>query len=226
MIAFGTAVTDPEMYSRVGRASIDRVAEPDSVVLVREGFDSIQEPYNELLDEATALPGLEALVLLHQDIELTDDSLLERARPLLSDPRTGAIGPLGWRGMDLHRWSESGERLGRSVGPGVDIHHSAGPVEVEILDGVLLVLAPWVVRSVRFDPRFATDFHGYDADFSMRVRAAGGRLFCSDLPYHHHMARPWRDRAQFIRASVALARMWDPALRPLEWAPDFRGGPG
>lgn len=221
MLLFGTAVSSVDLYERIGLPSIQRIAEPGSRILTRVGYDSIQRPYNEMLDEACAEPDLEALVLIHQDLELTDGSLAKRIRPLLTDPRTGLIGLMGGRGVPPHRWASWEDRYGRSVGPGVDIRHTHGPQEVEFVDGMLLVLAPWVVRSLCFDERLAADFHGYDLDFGFRVRAARGRVFCVDAPYFHHIPVPWRDRAEFVRAGVRLAKRWDPALRPPEWQPSF-----
>jgi GT2 family glycosyltransferase len=219
MIAFGCATTSGQDYLAYAAPGIERVAEEGSLVMRRHGRSSIQEPYNEMMDEAAARDDLEALVLLHQDIELLDDSLLARVRPLLADPRNAVISPLGWRDVGLHRWSNSGNQYGRSRTPEMDVHHSAGSYEVDVADGVLFVLAPWVVRTVRFSGALAADFHGYDVDFCRRVRARGGRIVCNDIPYVHHMVRPWTDRAQFVRASRALAERWDPALRPPEWAP-------
>ncbi len=223
MIVFGTAISDREVYERIALPSIRRVREPDSPVLVREGYDSIQRPYNEMMDEAAGHPELEALILLHQDLELTDGSLLSRVRPLLKDPRTGLIGLLGACKVRLHCWTATENLFGTSVAPGVEIRHSVGSHEVQGVDGAMLVMAPWVVRSIRFGEALAERFHGYDVDFSLRVRAAGGRVICNDVPYIHHMSRLWEDDREAIRdAGIALARMWDPALRPREWAPAFR----
>lgn len=221
MVVFGVAVTDRELFEAIAQPSIRRVAEPDSVVLTRHDRDSIQEPYNEFLEQASRYSSLEALVLLHQDLELLDDSLLRRARPLLSEPGVGLIGAFGGRRVPPHYWSEAETLFGRAVTPTVDFHHSAGAHEVEVVDGQLLVVAPWVVRTLRFSEALAADFHGYDVDFSMRVRAAGGRVVCDDVPYCHRMARPWSDPVAVRRAGWEVAKMWDPAIRPPEWAPTF-----
>jgi GT2 family glycosyltransferase len=220
MIAFGTAVADERIYETVALPGIQRLAEPDSLVITRHGYDSIQRPYNEMLEEVADRADLEALILVHQDLELTDSSLLERARPLLRDPRVGLVGLFGARSAKLSHWIE-GELFGTSSGPMLRLRHSTGSHEVDLVDGALLVIAPWVVRALRFDERLGRDFHGYDVDFSFRVRAAGGRVTCSDVPYVHHMQRPWSDRAGFVRSLVAVRRMWDPQLRPPEWAGAF-----
>lgn len=174
-----------------------------------------------MMEEAGLREDLEALILLHQDLELLDDSLLDRARSQLRDPRVGLVGVFGGRRPQALLFMEGDRRRGRSMTPLVDAHHSRGPHEVEVVDGVLLVMAPWVVRSIRFNQALAEDFHGYDIDFCLRVRAAGGRVLCTDAPYFHHMQRPWSDGAQVRRAGYALAKLWDPKLRPREWDVSF-----
>lgn len=223
MIAFGCAVSDPDTFERVAMPSIERLAEPDSLLLTRVGCDSIQEPYNEMLAEAGARTDLEALILMHQDLELTDDSLLRRIRPLLRERGTGVIGLLGTRDTMLHRWTSPANVYGRAMTVGFDPeHYSSGAHEVELVDGTLLVLAPWVVRQLRFDEALAEDFHGYDVDLCLRVRARGGRVICDDVPHIHHRLAPWSDRGAVVRAASSLARMWDPALRPRAWAAAFK----
>lgn len=229
MIVFGCAVTDRETFDSLAMPGIRRVAEPDSVILTCHDRESIQEPYNEIMDAAARRPDLEALVLVHQDLELLDDSLLRRARPLLAEPGVGVIGLFGARGAPLYSWTSAKELFGRATTPPIDIHHSSGSFEVEVVDGSLLAIAPWVVRKIRFSEAFAEDFHGYDVDFCCRVRAAGGRVICDDAPYMHHMERPWTDSDAVRRAGWKLARMWDPALRPAAWAsafPPSAGAPG
>jgi hypothetical protein len=222
MIVFGSAVTDRAEFESVALPGINRAAGSNPVVLTRYGHDSIQEPYNEILDEAAGYEGLEALVLLHQDLELLDDSLPRRVRSLLDEPRVGVIGGYGGRRVPLHFWTETDDQFGRAAAATVDIRHSYGSHEVEVVDGSLLVLMPWVVRTLRFSEALAADFHGYDVDLCMRVRAAGGRVVCDDIPFCHRMRRPWTDPVAFQRAGWAVARMWDPALRPPEWAAAFK----
>jgi Glycosyltransferase like family len=224
MIAFATAVTDLATYEEVALPSIRRIAEPDSAILSRIGCDSIQRPYNEMMDEAAAMPGLEALVLLHQDLQLLDEDLLVRVRRVFRDPLVGLFGPLGGRASKLHRWLAPDEVFGFAIGPDqADLEEpriSVGPHEVDGLDGALLIAAPWVVRGVRFSEALAEHFHGYDVDISVRVRARGGKIVCEDFPCRHHMLFK-HDYAEQQAAGVALAKMWDPTLRPREWGPAF-----
>jgi GT2 family glycosyltransferase len=224
VIAFGTAVSDPAVYERIARPGIERLAEGDSRILTRGGYDSIQRPYNEMMDEAAGFADLEALMLLHQDLELVDDSTLERTRRVFDDPRVGLVGALGARASKLHCWLAPDEIFGFALGPEhmeEEIRISTGPREVDGVDGALLILAPWVVRSIRFGEALAERFHGYDVDLGARVRARGGRVICEDIVCRHHATTKHDYEAQ-ESAGVALAKMWDPALRPREWEPAFQ----
>ena len=80
MIVFGTAVTDPETYERCAVPGIDRAAEPDSAILAHQTAGSLFRNYNLLLDKAAAHEDLEALVLLHQDVELVDEDFAARVQ--------------------------------------------------------------------------------------------------------------------------------------------------
>jgi hypothetical protein len=220
MIAFGVAVTDRATYERFALPGIERASEPDSRLLTRQGL-TIRCAYNEIMDEAAAEPRLEALVLLHQDFELTDGSLPGWARCLLADPCVGLAGSLGARNATLHLWLASRELYGSVAAPGVERRFSSGPQQVDGVDGALLVLAPWVVRGLRFGAVGANGFHGYDVDIAMRVRAHGGTVWCEEIPHFHHR-EPKHDHDAQRLAGIELARMWDPALRPPEWAPAFQ----
>jgi hypothetical protein len=218
VIAFGTAVTDGAAYATMALPGIERAAEADSLVLTREGHGSIQRACNELLEEAAERSDLEALILLHQDLELRDDTLLARLRPLLADPRVGLLGLAGGRGLRSLAWWES-DLYGAAYVPAQSTRFSRGSFEVDVVDGVLLVLAPWAVRMLRFDEAFAADFHGYDVDIALQVRSVGGRVIATDVEYFHHWLKdPAEDRASWVRNAVRLQRKWDRGLWPAAWS--------
>jgi hypothetical protein len=220
MIAFGIAITDRAVYEWFALPGIERAAEPDSAILTRTDR-SIWRAYDELMDEAAGLVGLEALILLHQDLELTDGSLPGRLRRLFEDPRTGLVGSLGARNATLHTWLASRELYGSVTAPGIDRRFSTGPQQVDGVDGALLALAPWVVRGLRFGEAPAGGFHGYDVEISARVRAHGGEVVADDIPHYHHRV-PKDDFDAHRLAGIALARRWDPDQRPREWGPAFQ----
>ena len=224
MLAFGTAVSDRATYEEVALPAIRRVAEPDSAVLARSGR-LLHDAYNEIMDEAAAMPGLEALILLHQDLELRDGDLPRRVRRAFADPRAGLLGALGGRMTRLHRWLAPDRAFGFAIGPGPaglrDPRISVGPHEVDVIDGALIVAAPWVVRGIRFAEPPGERFHGYDVDISCRVRARGGTVVCEDIPCRHHTTLKADYEDQRL-AGIGLARAWDQALRPPEWLSAFQ----
>jgi Glycosyltransferase like family len=225
MIAFATAVSDRRTYTEVALPGIERVADPGALIVSRRGRGSVQRPYNEMMDVAAARDDLEALVLIHQDLELLDDSLPERVRRAFEEPDVGLLGVLGARLSKLHIWLTPERPFGYAIGPNPrklkNPHISSGVHEVDILDGALIVAAPWVVRAIRFDERLSTHFHGYDIDISRRVAAHGGKIVCEDIPCRHHTILT-TDYDKQRAAGTRLAGMWDPTTRPREWKPAFR----
>lgn len=219
MIAFGTAISDHGEYERFALPGIERAAEPDSLVLTCSGRP-IRHAYNQLMDEAAARPDLEALVLVHQDLELTDGSLPRRLRRLFGDPAVGLAGALGVRDIELHIWLGSRNLFGTVAAPGLERRFSAGTQRVDAVDGALLALAPWVVRGLRFGTAGAPEFHGYDMELSLYVSTRGGAVLCDDIPYFHHRGQKADFEAQRF-AGMTLAARWDPALRPRAWDSAF-----
>lgn len=213
MIAFGVAIASREKFDRWARPGIARVAEPDSLVLTRSGFDSIQEPYNELLDEAAERSDLEALVLLHEDAEIVDPDFCAKVRRALARPEVGMVGPIGGRGVDSIAWWE-GATFGRIDAPNVMVGRlcrgdfDIGSFEVEALDGLMLIVSPSIVRSVRFDERFKHVFHGYDVDFSFQVRACGKTCVVAPLDVIHYGDWKSEQNERWADAAELWERKW------------------
>lgn len=211
MIAFGVAIASQEKFDRWARPGIERVAEPDSLLITRHGYDSIQAPYNEILDEAARFAELEAVVLLHEDTEIVDPDFCAKLRQAFAEPSVGAIGPIGGRGVDSIAWWRASPRYGRVDAPNVALEalcrcdYDVGWHDVEALDGLMIAVSPWVARRVRFDMRFAPLFHGYDVDFSFQVRAAGKRCVVAPVDAIHYGT--WKVE-QNERWSEAL-RLWE-----------------
>ena len=222
MIAFGTAITKPEVYSGCAAVGIRRAAEPDSEVFALRSVGSIFESYNALLDRAAARSDLEALVLVHQDAEIVSPDLCARVRDALSDPEVGVVGCVGAIGVRSIAWWEGSVTLASFINRypehgGGDLHSfswswdEAPPYarvgEVETLDGFLLVLSPWAVRNLRFDESLGS-FHGYDLDFCLQARAAGQRVVTEDLVVFHHTRGGLGNEADFWEADARLRRKW------------------
>jgi hypothetical protein len=221
MIAFGCATTDDEEYRAYAAPSIERVAEPGALLMRRHGYDSIQEPYNEMLDEAGRRDDLEAVVLLHQDLSIEDGQFLAKVRALLAaSPDVAVIGSAGARGVRGLAWWE-GECHGNVNSPqlvpgGSRLSYSHGAHEVDSVDGMLLVFSAWAVRELRFDRDLAGALDGYDIDICLQARARGRRVVACALQVSHHVDyQGFFDRDRWVRAAVAIQRKWelDPNLR-------------
>lgn len=224
MIAFGCSVTKPGVFERCAATGIRRAAESDSVIDPMPSIGSIFRSYNALLDRYAARQDLEALVLVHQDAEIVEPSFCSIIREALASPDVGLVGCVGAVGVRSIAWWEASVTCASFINRYDD--HGGGDLpsfswtwneapayartgEVETLDGFVLVLAPWVVRNVRFDESLG-QFHGYDLDYCLQVRAAGRTVVTADFRAIHHRALEMvPDPEDWIAAHVAVADKWD-----------------
>jgi Glycosyltransferase like family len=220
MIAFGCSITEPEPYLRYAEPGIRLAAETESEIYAFAAVGTIGRSYNLLLEHAQGREDLEALVLVHPYAEITDPDLCAKARMALSDPDVGVVGAVGATGVRTIAWWE-----GHVVsGPVMHRYQEYGggelpafswtqrkppPAEVEMVDGWLLVLSPWVVHNVRFDESLTLG-HGFDLDYCLEVRRAGRKVMVHDLRLtHHHQLEPVSDLALWVEAHVRMAEKWD-----------------
>ena len=69
------------------------------------------------------------------------------------------------------------------------------------------MLSPWVVRNIRFDESLGSEFHGYDLDFCLQVRAAGRKVVTADFrAIHHRQLEMVPDPEEWIDAHVKRGR--------------------
>jgi len=235
MIAFGSAITRPEVFKTCARPGIRRAAEPDSAIFELASTGTIFESYNALLDRAAGHADLEALVLVHQDAEIVDSDFCAKVREALADPDVGIVGCVGavgvrsiawWEGSVtlasfIHRYDEhGGGDLPAFSWSWEDAPPYARLGEVDTLDGFLLVLSPWAVRTLRFDESLG-QLHGYDLDFCLQVRAAGRKAVTADVrAIHNHALEPFSDPESWIEAHVRIAEKWHGRI------PGIGDGPG
>jgi Glycosyltransferase like family len=224
MIAFGCAITEPEIYERHAGPGIDAAAELDSARFVFRATSSIFRSYNLILDRAAPRDDLEALVLVHQDTEIVDPGLCAKVRRALADPDVGIVGCIGatgvrsiawWEGSVtwasfIHRYAElGGGDLPGFSWPTGDRPAFARTGEVDVVDGFLLVLSPWVVRNLRFDESLGS-LHGYDVDLCLQARAAGRKVVTADLrAIHNHSLELVSDMDGWVEAHMRVAEKWN-----------------
>lgn len=195
VIAFAACVADAEKFQTIATPGLRTAAEPDSAIVQAETATSIFEAYNEILDAVADRDDLEALVLLHEDTEILDPGFCAKVRTILADESIGVIGVVGGRGGAGLAWWEAPVKAGRVTETrGVIDFGTRGVVDVDAVDGLLMVLSPWAARELRFDAETFTGFDAYDADFCAQVRAAGRRVVVADLEVAHRHTRTGTSR--------------------------------
>ena len=191
MIVFASAMTDPEAYRRYARPGISMAAERDSKIHAFAAVGSVCRSYNLLLERAALEPGLEALVLVQQDVEILDPNFCGKVRRALDDPEVAVVGPIGATGVRSIAWWDGQissaapvqryQRFGSGEIPAFSWKpHDPAPAEVDVVDGRLMVLSPWAVETLRFDESLSLGY-GYELDLCLKARAAGRRVMTADL---------------------------------------------
>ncbi|MGB0093781.1 MAG: glycosyltransferase [Solirubrobacteraceae bacterium] len=224
MIAFGSAITDPEAYRRYGQAGIRLAAEPNSEIFANAPAGSLFRTYNLILDMAAQRNDLEGLVLVHQDAEIVDPDFCRKLRAALRDANVGVVGCVGaigvrsiawWEGSVtwgsfIHRYPElGGGDLPAFAWNGNELPPYARTGEVDTVDGFVLGLSPWTVRNIRFDESLGA-LHGYDFDLCLQVREAGYKVVTADFKaVHHHSLDLINEPEAWIAAHMLVAEKWD-----------------
>ena len=218
MIAFGCSIVTPEIYEARAKAGFDRAAEPGSAILALAAGGSLARSYNLLLGRAAELPELEALVLVHEDAEITDDRFCTKLRAALEDPDVGVVGCTGATGVrDLAWWDgavtwNSAKYVYGEFGGGElrwQPDTVLAPGEVDSVYGVLMALTPWVVQNLRFDESVGVS-HGYDFDICSKAREAGRKVVAADLEVaHHHALDVVEETEIWVAAHMRAAELWD-----------------
>jgi hypothetical protein len=224
VIAFSSAITDPEAYRSYAERGIRLVAEADSELIANAPAGSLFRTYNLILEMASELDDLEALVLVHQDAEIVDRDFCAKLRAALSDPDVAVVGCVGaigvrsiawWEGSVtwgsfIHRYKElGGGDLPAFAWNGDELPPYARLGEVDTVDGFILALAPWTVRNIRFDESLGA-LHGYDFDLCLQVREAGRKVVTADFKaVHHHSLDLVGDPEGWVAAHMRVADKWD-----------------
>ena len=226
MIVYACAVTDGNVFARCAEPGIARLTRgvPDAEMLAQPSAGTIARNYNLLCERVAGRDDLEALVLLHQDVEIVDPEFPDTVRRALADPDVAVVGSAGAVGVRGLAWWEGSvtwssvsqryEELGGGEIPGVSWQTDSRPAytgtgEVDAIDGCVIVLSPWAVRNLRFDETIGRG-HGYDVDICLQARAAGKKVITESLRVvHHHSLDLLSEPEEWIQAHIALAEKWD-----------------
>lgn len=203
MIAYGCCVGS---YDKMRRYVLPRVNEKFFTV---DNASSIAEAYNEIIGVARGVHDLEALVLLHDDLEITDGDFETKVRATLAEPNVGVIGVIGSVFAPSLDWWNYGI-VGHQLTDTTNINSSVRSGDVGAVDGSLLVLSRWTVDNVQFDTNY-DGFHGYDCDITRSVAQHTKRVIVIDADTHHHTTLGWKSGDVFQswqRANDIYQRKW------------------
>ena len=205
---YGVAVRDITVAKRHALRSILGSAGGDARVVAADASGGIPAAWNEVLDAAAEEPALEAVVLLHDDTELSEPHLEAKIRAVLGDGTGGVadgapalLAAAGSRGGDTERWWDASDSVGTLGTPAGHWVGRVGAGDVDRTDDSFLVLAPGPVRTGK---RFPLDAGGVPlgatqstAELCARLRAAGRRITVVPVTHQHHQG-PGHDCAGWV----------------------------
>lgn len=207
MIVFGCCIASDEKFTNFAAPGLSICAEPDSPIVETSHDSSIFEAYNEILDHYRSNIDLEALVLLHEDTEIRDPNFCNAIRGAFTDEAVGVLGVIGARSVTSLRWWE-GEGCGRVEESRGLIDFGDQERDVDAVDGLILVLSPWVVRNLCFDSQSYTGFHAYDVDICFSARSHGKKVRTLGTDVFHHTKGGYGDQDGFNRSNLIFQRKW------------------
>jgi hypothetical protein len=207
MIAFAACIGSDEKFRTLAQPGLRMACEADSLVAEVTTDSSIFTAYNEVLEALAERDDLEALVLMHEDVEIVDSDFCGKLRRRLAEPDVAVVGVVGARAVTSLAWWE-GEGRGRCLETRGLVDFGGGCHDVDAVDGLLLALSPWAVRNLRFDEQRFSGFHGYDADICFQARAAGRRVVVDELAVVHHTKGGYGDTAAYAACDAAFRAKW------------------
>lgn len=172
------------------------------------GQTSICVAYNTILD-AYRGRGLDAVILLHDDLEITDPQAEEKFLAAM-EPDVAIVGVCGGIGdRELSWWNSP--TLGHQMTDSGPLDFGQRTGDVAFVEGSIMVFSPWAIQNLRFDTAYP-GFLGYD-DVCLTARARGKRVVVADVDTHHHSTLGFKSPAiaeSWAEAAGIFQRKWWP----------------
>lgn len=169
-------------WERFHRYVLPRTGNRDVIALANRA--SITGAYNEILGRVReVVPDVDMLILLHDDLELTDPHAEDKFLTAVRSENVAIAGVAGGRCAPTLAWW-NGERFGHQMIDSGMLELGPREGDVDGLEGSVMALSPWAIANLDFDERF-TGFHCCD-EISWTARSAGRRNVVVDVGTHHH----------------------------------------
>lgn len=167
-------------------------------VLGLSGQPSIAEAYNSIL-AAYRHRTLDALILLHDDLEIIDPIAEEKFLTALAEPNVALVGVIGGTpDPPSITWWENGPRIGHQMTDSGMLDFGEQTGDVLFIEGSIMVFSRWAIDNLWFDTRYP-GFLGYDDICVTAKLIHGKRVVVADVDTHHHSTVGFKSEA--IRAS-------------------------
>ncbi len=202
VIGFGCCVGS---WEKLAHNVLPHVA--DRPLIALSGQTSIAAAYNTILG-GYQHAGLDALILLHDDLQIVDPDADAKLLAALAGPDVMLAGVAGGSGRGGLAWWNQ-DPVGHQVTDAMNIDFGRRSGDVTLLEGSLLAFSPAAIATLRFDIRFE-GFHGYD-EIGMQVIADNGRCVVVDVDTHHHNAMGFKSaasHAEWLRADELYREKW------------------
>ena len=202
VVAYGVCVGS---WDRFNRYVLPHVT--SSGVFALSGYNSIAAAYNTMLS-ACLSKDLDALVLLHDDLEIIDPDAEAKFLAALAEPDVALVGIAGARGVSSLAWW-NGQTVGHQQIETQMINFNERAGDVDALEGSILVFSPWAIRYLRFDP--IPGFHGYDVDICRKAQRFGKRVVVADVDTFHHTVLGFKSKdseTDWLNADAYFRAKW------------------
>jgi GT2 family glycosyltransferase len=182
-IGFGCCVGD---WGRFERNVAPRLE--GRQVMALGGQRSIAVAYNRILDWAIGA-RLDALVLAHDDLQIVDINIETAVLDAVARFAVAGVVGASQECADLAWWNYG--LIGLQNTDSGQVGPATGFGQATAVDGSIMLLSRWAMRSVRFDTQYL-GFHGYDVDYCRQVRDLGRQVGVVELATHHHTTLGWK----------------------------------
>lgn len=194
MIGYGCCVGSWDKFHRY----VEPVIPKDRPILTAFNQKSISVAYNAILD-GFRVYDLSAVILLHDDLEMTDEYTEDKVlRTLRADPDVALIGVAGG-GPSLAWWNI--DPIGYQLTDSGPLVFGRGKRwgTVSMIEGSFMAFSPWAVQELRFDERYA--FLGYDDICLEAGRIRNKKVVVTSIDTHHHTTVGFK--------SESVREMWE-----------------
>lgn len=211
MLMFGTCVGYPDKWRKYALPGVQFNMDEPYRYVAQASVGHVAKTYQDILECARAMPDVEALVLLHDDLQIQDPKLASKIRRAIA-AGYDIVGLVGTTKLTSLYWWEHGPstwrgyavdgRNGRTVVCGADGTEDA---RVASVDGMLFAMSRWAIDNVNFDPDLYNGIHGYVEHACMQARAVGVTRIDA---FHHSQGGYAGGEEAFRRADEVFRKRW------------------